>query len=123
MKAYICQCCGGTINPRTMKCEYCDTPYKMDYDDRLVRIETYRNPVDTIAAKTMIPDELIKDFGPERASERAVNILVRELSECISQYMVLESEYRPAMNAHMISARMKVVVPKEGIECWKGLSE
>jgi hypothetical protein len=123
MKAYICQCCGGTINPRTMKCEYCDTPYKMDYDDRLVRIETYRNPVDTIAARTMIPDELIKALGPERASERAVNILVRELSECISQYMVLESEYRPAMNAHMISARMKVVVPKEGIEWWKGLSE
>lgn len=23
----ICKCCGGTINPETYKCDYCDTYY------------------------------------------------------------------------------------------------
>lgn len=27
MNALICERCGGTINPETMQCEYCDTRY------------------------------------------------------------------------------------------------
>jgi hypothetical protein len=27
MKYMKCECCGGIINTKAMKCEYCETPY------------------------------------------------------------------------------------------------
>ena len=119
MNKYICDCCGGKINPATMECEYCGTHFKEDYiNDSVIRIETYRNPVETIAAKTVITVEMIRDLGPEKASEYAVHVLYKKLSERIVPFMVLQSEFDPCRKQHLIEARMKMIVPKEGINNW-----
>jgi hypothetical protein len=119
MNKYICDCCGGKINPATMECEYCGTHFKEDYiNDSVIRIETYRNPVETLAAATMIPDEMIKSLGPEKASEYAVHVLAKKLSEGIVPFMVLQSEFDPCRYHHKIEARVKLIVPKEGINNW-----
>ena len=52
---YVCECCGGHINRATMRCEYCDTAYR-ELNDGVIRIETFRNPVDTYQTSIRISD-------------------------------------------------------------------
>ena len=68
MDKYICSCCGGKINRITMTCEYCGTQYEEKHDN-LIRIETFRNPVETLGCDIPIPTELFMELGAKKASE------------------------------------------------------
>jgi hypothetical protein len=119
MDKYICDCCGGKINPQTMKCEFCGTQYKRDYDDNVFRIETYTNPVRTFAAEVLVNGEDIHAFGAERMSEFALKTLVRKLSDCLSSSMVVDSEYDYTLNQHRVRGTIKMVQPVNHVEDWK----
>lgn len=116
---FICECCGGAINPRTYQCEYCGTQYKRDYDDQIIRIETFRSPVRTFAAEVMIDPYSIQTFGAEEASEFAVKSLARELSECIAPYMRMEHEYDNEYNVHKIRGQIKIIEPQQALKAEK----
>lgn len=109
-KKYICQCCGGRIDPKTMTCEYCGTAYKKDHNN-LIRIETFHNPVQTFAASVAMDPYLLTELGPKKASEIAMDQLVHELSECIAPMMEVYSEYRLDSGTHVVNGRIKVVQP------------
>lgn len=59
---YKCDCCGAPINPATMKCEYCGTQYQ-HRGGNIVRIETFRNPVHTLAVENRISMFDVKALG------------------------------------------------------------
>ena len=120
MEKYLCECCGGHINPRTMTCEYCGTQYKRQWDDPLnvVRIETYRNPVKTFTATMAIDSEKLDWMGAKDASIIALNHLRAELSKALYETMVVESEHDIARHQEIIRGTVKIVVPEKGAKEW-----
>lgn len=55
MEAMICKNCGGHINPRTYKCDYCDTQYKRDNDPNIIRVENLPFETEEIICGLEIP--------------------------------------------------------------------
>jgi len=119
MKAFKCECCGGDINRATMKCEYCGTQYKEDYDNGVIRIETFRNPIDHYTAVVTFCDEHIHNIGPEKISEIAVKELSHKLADCIAQNMVVTHRHEPWNRTHYIKGDIKVVRPVQGADKWR----
>lgn len=116
---FICECCGGAINPRTYQCEYCGTQYKRDDDDQIIRIETFRSPVRTFAAEVVIDSYDIQTMGAETASAIAVKSLTQKLAECIAPYMSMEQEYVIDRNIHKIRGKVKIIEPHQGLRAEK----
>ena len=111
MKKYICDCCGGQINIKTMLCEYCGTQYKEDIQ-RLIKVETYTNPVREYGARYIIPKEMTHaDVPLEIISEYAIKNLIAEMSKCLAENMVIKHERDYATNAHIFTGRVKIVHP------------
>jgi hypothetical protein len=110
-KAYICQCCGGTINRDTMKCEYCGTEYEKNDDQVRLRIETFQNPVETLACQVGITDEDMIALGPEEASKLAMQKMCRQLSECLAPFINMRVEHDPCTRIHHLEGRLKIVRP------------
>ena len=116
-EVYICQCCGGRIDPLTMICDYCGAAYKKDHDN-VIRIETFHNPVQTFSAQVAVDPYLLRELGPEKASEVAMNQLVHELSKCIAPMMEVYSDYRIDSGTYVVNGRIKMVQPvhRGGVE-------
>lgn len=110
-KAYICQCCGGTINRATMKCEYCGTEYEKADDQVRLRIETFQNPVETLGCQVGITDEDMIALGPEAASKLAMQKMCRQLSECLAPFINMRIEHDPSTRIHHLEGRLKIVRP------------
>lgn len=107
---YQCECCGGSIDPKTLKCEYCGMTYKME-NEQLFRIEHVYNPVDTLVSRQSIPNEFFVNLGPEAAAEMAIHKLSRELAEVIAPYMRIEHSYNYERHMQEITAEVKIVRP------------
>ena len=111
MKDYTCEHCGGRIKPSTMRCEYCGTQYKIE-NDRVLRIETFQNPVETFCVEEIIPIEKMKSFGAEQVSEMALKHLTKKLAESITPMMMqIDSEYDFSISGERVRATIKVVRP------------
>ncbi len=120
MEKYVCDCCGGTINPLTMTCEYCGTKYKRDDDwAKPIRIETYQNPVRTYTARVGIDAYDVRNNDPEIISRIAVEELSRELSKVIAPNMVIESQRDIRYGGYNIYGTIKVVTPACGADKWR----
>lgn len=124
MEKYVCDCCGGTINPLTMTCEYCGTKYKRDDDwAKPIRIETHHNPVCTYTAGVDISAYDVRTNDPETISQLAVKELARELSKCIAPNMVIEmvieSQRDIRYGGYNIYGTVKVVTPACGADKWR----
>ena len=114
MKNLKCECCGAQlkINPYfdDYFCEYCGSKYKAD-NERVIRIETYQNPVRTLIAKTCVTDDVVKDIGEEKAAEYSIKNLTRNLAESLAPMLTIEKEYDPQCMRHIITAKVRVVEP------------
>ena len=120
MEKYVCDCCGGTINPLTMTCEYCGTKYKRDDDwVRPIRIETYHNPVQTYTARVDVSAYDVRTHDPGIISQIAVKELARELSKCIAPNMVIESQPDIKYGGYTVFGTVKVVTPACGADKWR----
>lgn len=112
MKKMTCDCCGASINLTTMKCEYCGTQYKNEYD-HMIRVETFKKPVSVFKSKIEIPNHFIEHFGvdSEEVSKQIINDLAHNLSEAIAPMMRIETEYYPMDRKQIITASIRVVEP------------
>ena len=107
---YQCECCGGTIDTKTLRCEFCGMTYKIE-NEKIFRIETYNAPVDTLKSRQLIPNRLFKDIGPEEASEIAIREISRSLAKIISPYMKIETRPCYEEDSHEIISTVKIVKP------------
>ena len=117
MKNLKCECCGAPlkINPISIYyegyiCDYCGSKYKAD-NEGVIRIETYRNPVRTLMAKTYVSDDVTKGIGEEKAAEYSIKNLTRNLAESLAPMLTIEKEYDPQYMRHIITAKVRVVEP------------
>ena len=111
MKKYVCECCGGQINPVTLKCEYCGTQYKDDFDN-IIRVETYMNPVDTYRSQVIVPRNIVQQMGDKMASEYVIGKLTRELSDVIAKNMVITARNSMETDAQVFSGTIKIIRPE-----------
>jgi len=123
MEKYICDCCGGAIDPRTMTCEYCGTKYKRndDYWAKPIRLETFQNPVNTYTARVSISEYDMRAFNGDMdsLSRWAVDSIAHELAKSIAPNMSVESERDIRYGGYNIYGTIKVVEPVHGAEAWR----
>lgn len=85
MTDYRCQYCGGHINPRTMKCEYCDTQYKLEADDLIPIMYVEKTSIVPIVATAGISMRDVTYIGKNRANQlmksRLSNIMIDKIME------------------------------------------
>lgn len=117
MQKYICDCCGGKIDLITLKCEYCGTQYKNEFDN-LIKIETFTNPVDTYKGRVIISRQTLKQMGETVASEYVINTLTRELSKAIASNMVIELRNDIGLDAQIFDRTIKVIRPERIDSGW-----
>lgn len=109
---YTCTCCGGKINPATLMCEYCGTIYKDNYGGFL-RVETFRNPVRTLAAKCIIPRNELALVGESQCADIAQRNIRDQIAEALTDVMKYDVEFKPAMGAYMVSGQIRAVIPAD----------
>lgn len=120
MDKYVCDCCGGKINTLTMTCEYCGTKYKRDDDDwaKPIRIETYRNPINTYTACVKV-DAYDVQNDPTTTSRIAVEELAHELAKSIAPNMVVETQRDIYSGGYLVYGTVRVVKPINGADKWR----
>ena len=109
MDKYKCSCCGGKINRVTMTCEYCGTQYKEEYGN-LIRIETFTNPVRTLASQMALDNFALK-MNPKEYSEYVIKRLATNFAECPVPFMDIHSSIDSNRGQMILDARVKVVEP------------
>ena len=117
MNKYICECCGGQINRTTLKCEYCGTEYKID-NDNFIRIETFRNPIDTYKAIITLSDEFISHVDNEDLARMTMNNLTHKLASALANNIVLEVEQDPFRRQTTVKGTIKCIRPAQGASHW-----
>lgn len=112
MEKYICEQCGGSINPVTMKCEYCGTQYK-SHNNQIIRVETFRNPVKTLCAECRISKFDVANIGSDNAARHITNRLSAMFAQEIEDIIQLDAVYDPARMEYHIHGMLKVVIPEQ----------
>lgn len=106
---YICQCCGGRINRRTMTCEYCGTQYR-DAFDSVIRVETFHNPIQTLAAHVVLDRQDLMMMG-DNAGEFVRSEISHKIAEALSGLMQYDFDYKLDSGKYEVRGIAKVVVP------------
>lgn len=85
LRPYICKQCGGTINPATLKCEYCGTPY---HDESLRRITISQvAPGEAKLRAEVRINRYSMTQDPERVRDYALKELRNQLADGLLAYM------------------------------------
>ena len=117
MEKLVCECCGGTINRSTMICEFCGTKYKRsEYEIQPIRIETYRNPVQTLRYGVDISEMVEYGLSSAEISEIAMKEICDKLSEQIAPYIQLRTEEHLNVSSYpfrrkVINGELKLIQP------------
>ena len=112
---YICECCGGKINPVTLVCEYCGTKYKQDhYANSIFRIETFQAPVDKFACEVVMDQRDIYVLGPEKASEIAIRRIATKMADGLIPMIKYNMEYDPICSNYKYHGEIRAIRPING---------
>lgn len=110
-KAFICQCCGGHIDRRTMKCPYCETQYNGNLEPVTYivgRSEPYG--VQTHQAEVYV-DELAFQ-NQEIAMKIAREKLYEAMMKSISSYVEIEECRDNRRFGRILRGRLKIFSDK-----------
>ena len=104
-KPLICKCCGGTINPRTMKCEYCDTSYRRHVDGI---IEVRRPGEDCLTTAFTIDRHALREDGAP-LMRHCLNEMACKMAEQLLPYCEFNSSYDMETDRIVLRSRLRVV--------------
>lgn len=110
LKPLICQCCGGQIDRRTMKCPYCETQYngKLEPVHIISRSEPYG--VQTLQAAVYV-DELAFQ-NQEIAMKIAREKLYEAMMKSMTPYVEIEENRDPCRFGRTLRGRLKIFTDK-----------
>lgn len=122
MKPFICECCGGQVDPAALKCEYCGTTYRLDENYKPIMIQTYMAPTHTFTVKTKIDSTLLSLYGREYT-----DMVVREISGQLAERLLPYIEYQIQPNLEDIGglnlySTIRVCEPTAGTETLGSMS-
>ncbi len=115
--ALRCDYCGGHINPKTYKCEYCGTQYvkpRVDsYAPLEMKVVAVQAPVDTLAVSMKIPMERAKsmvDMGIP-IEEYVRRDFAEQIAEQIAGNLTIYEDFDIRGYEKVYMARLRVVKP------------
>lgn len=109
-KPLICQCCGGHIDRRSMKCPYCDTQYEKKFGDTPVTFTVERPGVHHIGAMVRL-DECAVRQDPEGATKFAMDRLRNGIADGLLEYMRISTSQDYSTFCRIIRADVRVLGP------------
>lgn len=113
LRPYICKQCGGTINPATLKCEYCGTPYE-DQSLKRITITTHVPGEAKLRAEVRI-NRYSMERDPERTRDYALRELRNQLADGLLAYMKITTSTdfsaRYLEQTEIIRGEVRVVDP------------
>ena len=115
LRALICQRCGGALNPRTLRCEYCGTYHEQVGNDvGIMRVQIERPGVRVIRYKLEVDDHLIMPgrFDDREVGEYIRRGLVGKLAELLPDVMETYSEYDPVYMKHNVMGQIRALEPE-----------
>lgn len=109
MKALTCTQCGGTINPASMKCEYCGTSYRMD--EGLPRIIVHRPGVQVLQGEARVSRDFIKYAGidDKEIGHMVRSDIARGMAEELTNFMDVQTRYDPMTDSTVVRGRVRVI--------------
>lgn len=114
MKALICKNCGGSINSKTLQCEYCGTQYWEELREDSIRHIVFKSsPADikVLAARVSVSEDMMHNVPPEKIAEFTMKDITRRLAEALAPYIKLETERDPERMTQIIRGTVRVVEP------------
>lgn len=108
MKPLICQCCGGHIDKRTLKCLYCETQYNEKIEQVLPVLHLEPDGIETVSVSVMIPEEVFmksKEAAMQLFAKRAGEALLKGILPYVN---VVEQRDMRSFN-RILSAKIKIV--------------
>lgn len=112
LRPYICKQCNGTVNPATLKCEYCGTRYESDSLKRIV-ISSKIPGQTKISAEVVIDTEVMRD-APERMRDYALHELRDQLADGLLAYMRVTTNHDYRNMTEIIRGEVRVLEPDFG---------
>lgn len=109
IKALRCECCGGTINPATMVCEYCDTHYMTD-GTIVCQVEHVNRPTVQLQSDMVMSFSSVhqlQEVGMD-ARELAKRKMIDELASTLDQYVTIYEDFNPRAMAYKYHAVLRV---------------
>ncbi|MBR4590433.1 MAG: hypothetical protein IKO36_07240 [Bacteroidaceae bacterium] len=115
LRALICQKCGASLNPRTLRCEYCGTYHeRVGSDVGIMRVQIERPGVRVIRSKLEVDNYLIMSgrLSDEEVGAYIRKGLVGKLAESLPDVMETHSEYDPVYMKHSVVGQIRVLEPE-----------
>ena len=115
LRALVCQKCGASLNPRTLRCEYCGTYHeRVGSDVGIMRVQIERPGVRVIRPKLDIDSCLIASgmLNDREIGEYIRRSLVWKLAETLPDVMETYSEYDPVYMKHNVMGQIRVLEPE-----------
>lgn len=108
-----CQSCGGTINPSSLRCEYCGTQYERKIEKGITHyIQTCPAQIHKLATQVEIEDVLLYNIPQDRVAEYAMKEIVNALAEALVPFVKLEVEHGISFKrTQIIRGTIRVVEP------------
>ena len=108
LRALICQKCGASLNPRTLRCEYFGS------DVGIMRVQIERPGVRVIRSKLEVDNYLIMSgrLSDEEVGAYIRKGLVGKLAESLPDVMETHSEYDPVYMKHSVVGQIRVLEPE-----------
>lgn len=107
MKSLICDRCGGTINPKTDRCEYCGTYHFREVPIGYINISP---KVEVLNAEIRVDNAMVFMYK-EHFGELATNEITRKIAEGIAKYIEYTVQEDPHRDQQVVRGRIRVLPP------------
>lgn len=111
IKPLICPQCGGHINRATLKCEYCETEFRVD--EKIHHLVIERHGVHVLQSQITLADEYVHFLGAQEASEIALRQLSSQMAEAIMPVIEVQTWNDPCINSTVVKGRLRVIDPHD----------
>lgn len=109
MTEHNCPNCGAPIDLNKTKCAYCGTPYKVDQQNMVLRVERYESPVIPLEFKSTVSNEMIMCMNDAELGGYLRKTLARGLAEHVADAMQIETMPDPIHGCHVVRARVRIL--------------
>lgn len=107
-----CKNCGGSLDPVTLKCEYCGTRYAKKEERGVTHyIQTCPAKVQTVAAQVCVSEIMLHRAPADEVSEFTMRELTHYLAEALAPYMKIETTKDLCNMTQIIRGSVRVVEP------------
>ena len=107
MKPLICQCCGGRIDRKTMRCPYCDTQYNGKLEPATKIIYGERRDYDILHASVCLKEALFRE-NQAMAQKIAMEKLMQAMAKGLEPYVEVKEHCDPTSFSRIITGAIRL---------------